>query len=300
MKNEIPKGGVLLLYKPGGITSHDAVAKVRRLYGTRSVGHTGTLDPMATGLLIMLVGKAVKASDYVTAQDKIYDAEMKLGIMTDTADITGNILSRSDDIPTRDEVISAAKSFVGRYMQVPPMYSAIKVDGKKLYELAREGKTVELEPRELFISSIDIEGEDDTYRMRIACSKGTYIRTLCEDIGKKLGCGATMSALCRYSSGGFTLDDAVTPEELEDFSPEERTARLIPAENLFSDFESVSLPDFYARLCLSGCEIYQKKIGTRFDTGERVKVYTKDGFVGVGEVEDYPDGTAIKLFMRVV
>lgn len=300
MKNEIPKGGVLLLYKPGGITSHDAVAKVRRLYGTRSVGHTGTLDPMATGLLIMLVGKAVKASDYVTAQDKIYDAEMKLGIMTDTADITGNILSRSDDIPPRDEVISAAKSFVGRYMQVPPMYSAIKVDGKKLYELAREGKTVELEPRELFISSIDIEGEDDTYRMRIACSKGTYIRTLCEDIGKKLGCGATMSALCRYSSGNFTIDDALTPDELEVLSPEERTARLIPAENLFPDLESVLLPDFYARLCLSGCEIYQKKIGTRFDTGERVKVYTKDGFVGVGEVKDYPDGTAIKLFMRVV
>ena len=248
MKNEIPKGGVLLLSKPEGITSHDAVAKVRRLYGTRSVGHTGTLDPMATGLLIMLVGKAVKASDYVTAQDKVYNAEMKLGIVTDTADITGNILSRSDDIPPRDEVISAAKGFVGRYMQVPPMYSAIKVGGKKLYELAREGKTVELEPRELFISSIDIEGEGDTYRMRIACSKGTYIRTLCEDIGKKLGCGATMTALCRYSSGNFTLDDALTPEELEALSPEERTARLIPAENLFPDLESVLMPDLYARL----------------------------------------------------
>ena len=180
------------------------------------------------------------------------------------------------------------------------MYSAIKVDGKKLYELAREGKTVELAPRKLFISSIDIDGEGDTYKMRVACSKGTYIRTFCEDIGKRLGCGATMSALCRYSSGGFTLDDAVTPEELEDFSPEERTARLIPAENLFSDLESVSLPDFYARLCLSGCEIYQKKIGTRFDLGERVKIYTKDGFIGVGEVKEYPDGTAIKLFIRLI
>ena len=133
MKNEISRGGVLLLNKPKGITSHDAVSKIRRLYGTRSVGHTGTLDPMATGLLIILVGRAVKASDYVTAQDKIYDAEMKLGIVTDTADITGNVMSRSENIPPRDEVISAAKSFVGRYMQVPPMYSAIKVDGKKLY-----------------------------------------------------------------------------------------------------------------------------------------------------------------------
>ena len=300
MKNEISRGGVLLLNKPKGITSHDAVSKIRRLYGTRSVGHTGTLDPMATGLLIMLVGRAVKASDYITAQDKIYDAEMKLGIVTDTADITGNVMSRSENIPPRDEVISAAKSFVGRYMQVPPMYSAIKVDGKKLYELAREGKTVELAPRKLFISSIDIDGEGDTYKMRVACSKGTYIRTLCEDIGKRLGCGATMSALCRYSSGGFTLDDAVTPEELEDFSPEERTARLIPAKNLFSELESVSLPDFYARLCLSGCEIYQKKIGTRFDLGERVKIYTKDGFIGVGEVKEYPDGTAIKLFIRLI
>ena len=300
MKNEIPTGGVLLVNKPKGITSHDVVAKVRRLYGTRSVGHTGTLDPMATGLLIVLVGKAVKASDYVTAQDKVYDAEMKLGIVTDTADITGKILSRNDDIPQRDEVVYAAKSFVGKYMQTPPMYSAIKVDGKKLYELAREGKTVELEPRELYISSIDIDGDGDTYKMRIACSKGTYIRTLCEDIGKKLGCGATMSALCRYSSGGFTLDGAVTPEELEALSSEERTAKLIPAEELFPELEKITLPDFYARLCLCGCEIYQKKIGTSFTCGERVRVYTKDGFAGVGEVKQYPDGTAIKLFMRVV
>lgn len=300
MKNEIQTGGVLLVNKPKGITSHDVVAKVRRLYGTRSVGHTGTLDPMATGLLIVLVGKAVKASDYVTSQDKIYDAEMKLGIVTDTADITGNILSQSDDIPRRDEVIFAAKSFVGKYMQTPPMYSAIKVGGKKLYELAREGKTVELEPRELYISSIDIDGEGDAYRMRIACSKGTYIRTLCEDIGKKLGCGATMSALCRYSSGGFTLDGAVTPEELEALSPDERAAKLIATEKLFPELEEITLSDFYARLCLCGCEIYQKKTGTSFACGERVKIYTKDGFAGVGEVRQYPDGTAIKLFMRVM
>ena len=292
--------GILIVDKPMEWTSFDVIAKLRGILGTRKLGHSGTLDPMATGVLPVFCGGASKAVDLQLDHTKTYCARLRLGMQTDTGDITGTVLETAPVTAGEKELLAVLPRFLGPQMQTPPMYSAIKVDGKKLYELAREGKTVELEPRELYISSIDIDGDDDTYKMRIACSKGTYIRTLCEDIGKKLGCGATMSALCRYSSGGFNLDGAVTPEELEALSSEERTAKLIPAEELFPELEKITLTDFYARLCLCGCEIYQKKIGTSFTCGERVRVYTNDGFAGVGEVKQYPDGTAIKLFMRVV
>lgn len=297
MKCEI--GGALLLYKPAGITSFDAVAKIRRLYGTRRVGHTGTLDPMAEGLLVVLVGGAVRASDCLLSHGKTYIAEMKLGITTDTADTSGKLLSSCSDIPEKAAVIAAAESFVGKYMQIPPMYSALKVDGKKLYELAREGKTVFREARELYISSLQIDGEGDTYKMKVSCSKGTYIRTLCEDIGKKLGCGAAMSALLRTFCGDFSLDDAYTLDELEKMTEDERRLALIPSETLFHGLDSVLLPDFFAKLCENGCEIYQKKIGTSFPSGQLVKVYSSDGFLGVGCVSDYPDGSAIKLSIRL-
>lgn len=292
--------GVLPVCKPSGMTSHDVVAKIRRFYGTRKVGHTGTLDPMATGLLIVLVGTAVKACDMVTAKEKSYVAEMKLGLTTDTADITGRVLSSCAEIPAKAEVVACAKGFLGKYMQMPPMYSAIKVGGKKLCDLAREGKTVELEPREVFISSLDIDGDGDTYGMNVTCSKGTYIRTLCEDVGKKLGCGAVMSALERTGVGSFTLDDAKTLEEIEAMTQEERVASLIPTENLFSNYKRVELPEFYRRLCLNGCEIYQRKIRTDFPLGTLLRVYGAGEFIGVGEVKDFPDGTAIKLIARFV
>lgn len=291
-------GGALLVDKPQGVTSHDVVGRIRKLYGTRKVGHTGTLDPMATGLLVVLVGRSVKASERMTEHDKTYVAEMKLGITTDTADVTGSVTSRCDTIPDKADVITAAKSFIGRYMQTPPMYSAIKRDGKKLYEYAREGITVDVEPREVFITSLDIGGDGDRYTMRVTCSKGTYIRTLCEDIGKKLGCGAVMSALRRVTLGDFSVENAVTTESLETMSEEEHLALLVPPEKLFARYPSFTLPDFYARLCLSGCEIYQKKIKTDFPVGGSVRVYSREGFLGVGEVGEYPDGTAIKLVTR--
>lgn len=299
MNNNDITGGVLPLNKPSGMTSHDVVAKVRRLYGTRRVGHTGTLDPMANGLLVILVGKAVKAADFIVAQDKVYLTEMKLGVVTDTADTSGKILSECTDIPPKAAVIATAKSFVGKYMQVPPMYSAIKIGGKKLYELARQGISVEREARELFVSSVDIDGDGDTYKMRVACSKGTYIRTLCEDIGAKLGCGAAMSALTRESSGGFSLDRAYSLEALEAMSAEERNGLLIPSEELFSELPKLVLSDFYARLCVNGCEIYEKKIGAELPAGARVRLYSQSGFMGIGEVAEYPEGLAVKLFMRI-
>ena len=287
--------GVLLIHKPIGITSFDVVAKVRRLFGTKQVGHTGTLDPMAEGLLGVLVGRAVKASEFLTEKDKEYVAGLRLGITTDTEDTTGKILTETNDIPDRETVIETAKSFIGEVMQIPPMYSALKVDGKKLVDLAREGIVIERKARPITVYELDIDGDGRDYTMRVACSKGTYIRTLCADIGAKLGCGGAMSALKRTKAGVFSLEDAYTLDELAEMTPEERKKTLLPTELLFSDWEKVTLPDFFSKLSRSGCEIYQKKIGTDFPVGTMLRVHDKNGFYAVGKVQEYEGGTAVKL-----
>lgn len=287
--------GVLLINKPGGVTSFDVVARVRRLYGTRKVGHTGTLDPLATGLLAVLVGRAVKASEFLTEKDKEYIAGLRLGITTDTEDITGTVLTKSSAIPVRSEVLSNAAGFVGEILQIPPMYSALKVGGEKLVDLARRGITVEREARPITVYALDIDGDGADYQMRVSCSKGTYIRTLCADIGKTLGCGGVMSSLTRTRAGKFSLSDAHTLDEIESMSMAEREALLLPTELLFDELPSVTLPDFFAGLARNGCEIYQKKIGTHFPSGTRLRVCDKNGFFAVGEVRDYEDGTAVKL-----
>ena len=289
--------GVLILYKPAGFTSHDCVNKIRRLYNTKKVGHTGTLDPMATGVLPILIGRAAKASDLVTAEDKLYRAGLKLGITTDTEDTTGNILSSSDSIPSGDEVREVIKSFVGEISQIPPMYSALKVSGQKLVDLARRGVTVERTPRQIRINSIDVAptAKNDEYLLTVHCSKGTYIRTLCADIGMKLGCGGCMSSLERLASGSFRIEDSVTLERLEALSYDERVALLSPVESLFNDLPILQLPEFFERLSRNGCEIYQKKLGTDHPLGARVRLYGKDGFFALGEVGDYPDGSAVKV-----
>ena len=225
--------GILLVHKPAGITSFDVVARIRRLYGTKKVGHTGTLDPMATGLLGVLVGRAVKASEFLTEKDKEYIAGLRLGLTTDTEDTTGKTLTESDDIPPKETVLETAKTFVGDIMQVPPLYSALKVNGQKLVDLARQGITVEREARPITIYALDIDGDGKDYTMRVACSKGTYIRTLCADIGAKLGCGGAMSSLIRTKAGIFDLENAYTLEALEAMTPEERYAKLLPTELLF-------------------------------------------------------------------
>lgn len=289
------RGGAVAVYKPYGITSHDVVFKMRKLFGTRKVGHTGTLDPMATGVLVVLVGRAVKASDLVMAGQKSYRATLKLGVRSDTEDITGNLEYSNAEIPQRDEVLSVISSFVGESMQIPPMYSALKVNGQKLVDLARQGITVEREARPINVYSIEASGSGDTYVIDVECSKGTYIRTLCADIGEKLGCGAVMSALERRSSGGFSISDTVKLEELEAMSIDERLSAVSPCEKLFSEYPAVVLPDFYAGLYKNGCEIYQKKIKTRFDAGVLVRVYDGSGFLGIGAVGEYDEGTAIKV-----
>ncbi len=290
--------GVLILHKPQGITSHDAVYKIRRFFGTRRVGHTGTLDPLAEGVLVMLIGRAAKAAEYLSADRKGYVATLRLGLVTDTEDITGEVLSSFEgELPSKERVFEAINGFCGEIEQIPPMYSALKVGGKKLCDLAREGIVIEREPRRITIHSIGAEATDTAtdYKLTVECSSGTYIRTLCADIGKALGCGGVMATLLRTRAGDFCIDKAVTLEELEALSAEEREALLLPVERLFDGLSRVCLPEFYRRLCSNGCEIYQKKIRTSLAVGERVRLCTQEGeFFALGEVREYADGTAIK------
>ena len=289
--------GILILNKPSGITSHDCVYKIRRLYSTKRVGHTGTLDPLATGVLVMLVGRAAKAAEYLSADTKGYVATLRLGITTDTEDITGNILTESSRTPSEQEVRQAADGFLGNIKQIPPMYSAIKVGGKKLYDLAREGITVEREARDVTIHRLDVTPTDDAskYTLSVECSSGTYIRTLCADIGKAVGSGGVMETLHRTRVGDFHISGSHSLEELERMSEEDRHSLLLPIEKLFDSLPAVCLPAFYERLCRNGCEIYEKKIKVNIPTGERVKLYTEKGeFFALGEAREYPDGNAIK------
>lgn len=288
--------GVLAVNKHAGVTSHDIVYKTRRLYGTSRVGHTGTLDPMATGVLVMLVGRAAKAAEYLVSDSKRYRAKIQLGITTDTEDTTGNILSQSEDIPDALTVERVCRGFLGKISQIPPMYSALKVGGRKLCDLARQGIEVERQPREVEIFSLDVSATDraDIYSLDVRCSSGTYIRTLCADIGKSLGCGAAMAELERTETGGFNLSQALSIAELEEMSEEERDARLVPVEKLFLSLPSVKLPPFYEKLSRCGCEIYQKKIGTNLPISQRVRLLGENGFFALAEVRDFPDGSALK------
>ncbi|MBR4013510.1 MAG: tRNA pseudouridine(55) synthase TruB [Clostridia bacterium] len=289
--------GLLILDKPVGITSHDAVYKIRKLFGTKRVGHTGTLDPLASGVLVMLIGRAAKAAEYLVCDAKEYEATLKLGITTDTEDVTGAVLTQCTTLPSPKDVADAAEKFLGVTQQIPPMYSALKVGGKKLCDLAREGKTVERQPRDITITHLSVTPTDtpSDYALSVACSSGTYIRTLCADIGARLGCGGVMSTLRRTAAGGFRIENAVTLEYLNELSDEERLGLLIPTEELFRELDAVRLPDFYYRLCVNGCEIYQKKIRTSYPLGTRLRLYTPDGdFFALGEVREYAEGTAVK------
>ena len=300
-ENVSPASGVIIINKPAGITSHRVISACRRMFGTRQVGHAGTLDPMARGVLPVFIGRAVKASDYVMAHDKEYLAEMKLGLTTDTEDITGETLTSCGDIPSEEAVLDACASFVGKIMQTPPMYSAIKVGGRKLVDIARDGGEIEREAREVMIYSLSAEKLDEvTYSLRVHCSKGTYIRTLCADIGKKLGCGAVMSSLVRTRTGEFTLADSVTLEDLDALTPAERKKRLIPVEKLFMRFPALELPDYFAKLCRAGVKIYQKKVKANIPDGEAVRLKNRGVFFALGRGETV-DGIPViapeKLFV---
>lgn len=289
------KNGVVIINKEIGPTSQGVVSRVKRLLGVSKAGHTGTLDPMATGVLPVLVERGVKASEFMLSSDKHYIATLLLGVTTDTEDVTGQVLTECDRIPTEDEALSVIASFVGEYMQTPPMYSALKVGGQKLCDLARRGVTVEREARAVTIHSIVAKRiSDREYTLDVRCSKGTYIRTLCADIGARLGVGGCMKTLCRASASGFTLADAHTLSELEAMTDSEREACVFPVEYIFRQLPAVTLPPFFSRLAHSGLEIYLKKINLDLPLGTRVRLCDEAGFFALGEVREFDEGRAIK------
>lgn len=289
------KNGLIIINKGEGISSQGVVSRVKRLLGIDKAGHTGTLDPLATGVLPVLVGRGVKASEYMLSSDKHYRATLLLGITTDTEDITGEILTKSEKVPTRAEVFEAIKSMEGVSEQTPPMYSALKVGGKKLCDLARAGVTVERESREITIHKIEAKYINELeYEIDVVCSKGTYIRTLCADIGKKLGTGGVMKTLCRCETAGFSLDDAYTLEALENMTDSEREEKILPIETIFDNLRRVDLPPFFERLARCGVEIYLNKISFEGEVSERVTLWGGGKFFALGEVREFDTGLAIK------
>lgn len=287
--------GLIIINKGEGITSQGVVNRVKRLFGAAKAGHTGTLDPMATGVLPVLIGRGVKASEFMLTSEKHYGATLLLGITTDTEDVTGEVLTKCEVDLSEGEVMEVISRFVGEIMQTPPMYSALKVGGKKLCDLARRGEIIEREARPVTVYSIEAQRINECeYYLDVVCSKGTYIRTLCADIGAALGVGGAMKTLKRLSASGYTIDEARTLEELEAMTPEERVSLLYPVEDVFKKYEAVRLPDFFARLAHSGLEIYLKKIKKDYEVGTVLRIEDADGFFAVGEVREYEDGLAIK------
>ena len=274
--------GVLNINKEKGFTSHDVVAKLRGIVGQKKIGHTGTLDPDATGVLPVCLGKATKLCDMLTDKSKTYETVMLLGKTTDTQDISGEILSEGSlDEIDNDAVIKCIGEFVGDYMQVPPMYSALKVNGKKLYELARQGIEVERKARPVVIHEIKIiDVHLPRVRMEVFCSKGTYIRTLCHDIGQKLGCGACMEELIRTKVSRFELADSFMLQQVADMKEAGRLDEiLVPIDAMFSDYEAVTLKKEFAAFAYNGNMFMPKHICERITLtdGKQVRVYDEDG-----------------------
>ena len=269
--------GVIVINKPYGKTSHDAVNFIRRLTGIKKVGHTGTLDPIATGVLPICVGSATKAAELLTASKKAYRAELVLGMTTDTLDADGEILTEQPVHCTEEKIKRVIAGFVGNIKQIPPMYSAIKRDGKKLYELAREGKTVQREPREVTIYGIEIESIDliqGRVTIYVECSKGTYIRSLCDDVGAALGCGAYMNSLERTKSGDFDIKDAHTFSELEKMKEQNTLSDvLIPVDRLFSELKAVKVDERQKSFIINGVRVRYRGLSEN----ESYRVYDLQG-----------------------
>ena len=262
------KNGILNIDKPQCITSHDVVDAIRKIFPNQKVGHTGTLDPLATGVLPICIGEATKLSENLTSEVKSYSVKMLLGVETDTYDITGRIVFAS--VLNKDEIYikERIKRFIGKQQQVPPKYSAIKVDGKKLYQYARENQDVEIKPREIEIFSIDnikIDVESKEVAFDVVCSKGTYIRSLVNDIGKKIGCGATMTELRRTRTGNFKIEDSIP---LYDFL------------KYYGDSKKITLSDEQLNKFLNGVKIEVQS------SDQIVRVYNKGKYIGLGTVEE--------------
>ena len=295
------KSGIINVYKEKGFTSFDVVAKLRGILKTKKIGHTGTLDPDAEGVLPVCIGRATKVCDILTDKDKVYEAVMLLGVETDTQDTSGEVLKELPVEVSEEAVKEAILSFVGEYAQVPPMYSALKVNGKKLYELAREGKTVERKARNVQIFSIEIlEIDLPRVRMSVHCSKGTYIRTLCHDVGQKLGCGGCMDKLLRTKVGVFELADTLKLAEIDALAREGLVEdRIISVDELFEDYTKVWMKQEFDVVVHNGNRVKKRMFEDKLSSNaERLRVYDSKGeFIGIYEYsEERSDFKPVKMF----
>lgn len=296
--------GMINVYKEAGYTSHDVVAKLRGILKQKKIGHTGTLDPDAVGVLPVCLGSATKLCDMLTDTDKEYRARLLLGKETDTQDVSGKVLKQSEVQATEKEAAEAVMSFLGDYEQIPPMYSAIKVNGKKLYQLAREGKEIERSPRMVRICDLEIEEMDLPYiSMRVGCSKGTYIRTLCHDIGRKLGCGGVMVSLERTKAGIFCAGDALRLSEIERLRDKgSLQENILPVDAVFAKYEAVTVKRKFQKLIDNGNAFYRNMVkdSKKYIPEEEVRVYNEDGrFYGIYKYR-LEDGRflPVKMFME--
>lgn len=274
--------GIILVDKEQGWTSSDVVAKLRGVLRERRIGHAGTLDPMATGVLVVMVGKGTKASEYLMRHDKKYRAVFRPGVITDTQDITGNVLSENTCEISREQLEDAAKSFIGDIEQIPPMYSAIKIGGQKLYDMARRGEEVERTARKIHVSSITVVGrEGRDWVIDVECSFGTYIRTLCSDLGEKLGCGGCMAGLRRLSSGCYHVENAYSVQEIVDAANSGDAERmLMPLDSVFTEYG-----EFYPNAKEEERILHGNPIKVRLKDGG-YRVYSGNGeFLMLGRVE---------------
>ncbi|RIX51781.1 tRNA pseudouridine(55) synthase TruB [Paenibacillus nanensis] len=287
--------GILAVWKPEGWTSHDVVAKVRRLLKMKRIGHTGTLDPMVTGVLPLCLGRSTRVVEYIQERPKAYEAVLKLGIATDTEDMTGEVIARQPvQNVTKEQVEQVLNRFIGDIEQVPPMFSAVKVGGKRLYELAREGKTVERKARTVTIHEIkllhaELDSEEPEITFSVVCSKGTYIRTLCVDIGKALGLPAAMAKLTRTMSGGITAEGCLTLAQIEELlNAGELEKHLIPADQAIAHMPKATVAPSAVRLARRGQKVPLSKLSNEWKDGELVRLYepAEHGqFLGIYQVD---------------
>ncbi|MBR2589915.1 MAG: tRNA pseudouridine(55) synthase TruB [Clostridia bacterium] len=281
--------GILPIDKPAGITSFGAVARMRKILNIKKIGHAGTLDPMATGVLPILVGSATRFLEFLPCKDKRYSAVIQLGFTTDTLDTTGTILTRCDTTVTRPELDEAVSCFIGKIEQIPPMYSAVQKDGVRLYELARQGKEIDRNPRPVEIYKARILEYDESARefvLDVSCSAGTYIRTLADDIGKKLGTGACLAGLRRTEGNGFTLARCYSFDEVEEYAAQGRIEkRIIPIEDVLSAYPAVYVSDKQAVRFSNGGELDLDRLKGNYESGLYRIFDREDVFLGLGEAD---------------
>lgn len=284
--------GILCINKPQGFTSFDVVAKLRGMLKIKRIGHAGTLDPMATGVLPVFVGNATKACDIMPDNHKSYTASFLLGLATDTQDSTGKTIITSDLRAGINQIYDIIPQFTGSIMQIPPMYSAVSVNGKRLYELARQGIEVKREPRNIFVDRLELVEFDENSQsgiFNISCSKGTYIRTIIHDIGQKLGCGAVMTSLVRTSSNGFNISESITIEKLQQYIDDGNAQELIiPVERVFSEMESIYLNCQNTMLYRNGVKLQADILGiSQCSSEKRFRIFSdKKNFIGLAYVKD--------------